>query len=622
MTTSDKSRPSSFLVICCLCTTLLSVVCYSVSFMRMAGELRAQNERILALEENRRKATTDIPLPKPSTPEILDVQPPSSSAQKRNPRAADSPAKGDNGVLSPKFIRQITKSVYAATHKICTSKSQICIKGQKGEPGDWNSISPNSLQPVKGEAGGVVTAPGIQVTPAVSTVGLSETVAFQCSPEKNVVAVISWSKEEGSLPAGRYFIVKGALYIRNTTVGDHGMYVCTIRTDQGTAQASVTLNVKARPLISLPAGPLLAESGKDVKLPQCQVIGYPPPVVSWTKLFGQLPGGRTIVQGHTLTITKADKKDSGTYICTASNAMGTSHSITSLVVNVMPQFTVKPPEKVELYHGQSVTLNCSADGHPVPRITWTRCKGDIPADRSEVGGGQLKINSLTAKDSGTYICSAQSEFVHRETEVQLIVKTARDCAELLSADFKESGVYTINPANKASFEVYCDMKTDGGGWTVFHKRFSGFVDFNKDWDEYKNGFGYVRGEFWLGNEKIHQLTEIPSQLRVEINTTSAGNRYAKYNNFTVTNEATNYTLFVGLYSGNADNRLRPHNGKSFSTKDRDNDESSGHCAQGNGGAWWYYSCSSCYLNSNYGNPYYWTWHYLRGSQMKLKPKSP
>lgn len=198
--------------------------------------------------------------------------------------------------------------------------------------------------------------------------------------------------------------------------------------DESTAKAQIpTFFCTARPLISLPAGPLLAESGKDVKLPQCQVIGYPPPVVSWTKLFGQLPGGRTTVQGHNLTITKADKKDSGTYICTASNAMGTSHSITSLVVNVMPQFTVKPPEKVELYHGQSVTLNCSADGHPVPSITWTRCKGDIPADRSEVGGGQLKINSLTAKDSGTYICSAQSEFVHRETEVQLIVKTGTCC---------------------------------------------------------------------------------------------------------------------------------------------------------------------------------------------------
>ena len=182
----------------------------------------------------------------------------------------------------------------------------------------------------------------------------------------------------------------------------------------------------ARPLISLPTGPIYSESGKEVKLPLCQVIGYPPPVVSWTKLFGDLPGGRATVHGHTLTIAKADKKDSGTYICTASNAMGTTHSMTSLVVNVVPQFTVKPPEKIELYHGQSVTLNCSAEGHPEPSITWTRCKGDIAADRSEMEGGQLKINSLTAKDSGTYICSAQSEFVHVETETQLIVKTGEN----------------------------------------------------------------------------------------------------------------------------------------------------------------------------------------------------
>ncbi|XP_078371600.1 angiopoietin-related protein 7-like [Oculina patagonica] len=402
------------------------------------------------------------------------------------------------------------------------------------------------------------------------------------------------------------------------------MYVCTIRTDQGTAQASVTLNVQARPLISLPNGPIYAESGKDVKLPKCRVIGYPPPVVSWTKLFDQLPSGRATVQGQTLTITKTDKKDAGTYICTATNAMGTSHAMTALIVNVVPQFTVKPPDKIELYHGQTVTLNCSADGHPLPSITWTRCKGNIPEERSQVEGGQLKINSLTAKDSGTYICSARSEFVHVETEVQLIVKTARDCAELFSAGFKESGVYTVNPTNKTSFEVYCDMKTDGGGWTVFHKRFNGFVGFYRGWDEYKNGFGDVRGEYWLGNEKIHQLTEIPSQLRVEINTTSGLQRYAKYGNFTVTNEASNYTLFVGFYSGSAPDYLKQYvNGMPFSTKDRDNDKSTGSdCAKAYG-AWWYSSCGTSHiLNAQYAGSYYrWNWD-LKESEMKLKPKSP
>ena len=41
--------------------------------------------------------------------------------------------------------------------------------------------------------------------------------------------------------------------------------------------------------------------------------------------------------------------------------MGTSHAMTTLIVNVVPQFSVKPPKKIERYHGHSVTLNCSAD---------------------------------------------------------------------------------------------------------------------------------------------------------------------------------------------------------------------------------------------------------------------
>ena len=105
--------------------------------------------------------------------------------------------------------------------------------------------------------------------------------------------------------------------------------------------------------------------------------------------------------------------------------MGTSHAMTTLIVNVMPQFTVKPPKKIERYHGQSVTLNCSADGQSVPNITWSRCNGELPRGRTRVKDGQLKIRSLKDEDSGIYICSARSGLLQVETEVQLIVKTGK-----------------------------------------------------------------------------------------------------------------------------------------------------------------------------------------------------
>ena len=70
-----------------------------------------------------------------------------------------------------------------------------------------------------------------------------------------------------------------------------------------------------------------------------------------------------------------------------------------------------------------------------------------------------------------------------------------------------SGVYNINFGNEVK-PVYCDMNTAGGGWTVIQRRgdFGNPQDyFLRNWNEYKNGFGDLREDHWLGLEKIHQL---------------------------------------------------------------------------------------------------------------------
>lgn len=60
------------------------------------------------------------------------------------------------------------------------------------------------------------------------------------------------------------------------------------------------------------------------------------------------------------------------------------------------------------------------------------------------------------------------------------------------------------------------METDGGGWTVIQRRKVGLISFSRDWKHYKEGFGSIQGDFWLGNEHIYRLSQRPTVLRVEL----------------------------------------------------------------------------------------------------------
>uniref|UniRef100_A0A1X7UM32 Fibrinogen C-terminal domain-containing protein n=1 Tax=Amphimedon queenslandica TaxID=400682 RepID=A0A1X7UM32_AMPQE len=174
-----------------------------------------------------------------------------------------------------------------------------------------------------------------------------------------------------------------------------------------------------------------------------------------------------------------------------------------------------------------------------------------------------------------------------------------DCKSLFEDGKNVSGVYTVNP-DGAPFEVYCDMETDGGGWTVFQRRQDGSVYFYRNWTNYKNGFGNFTGEFWLGLSKIHRLTKEGSDtLRVDLEDFDGNTAYAKFSTFSIGDESTDYTLTAEGYSGTAGNSLFWHNGRRFSTYDNDNDLSSSNCAQRKSGAWWYWDCERANLNGLY-----------------------
>ena len=87
--------------------------------------------------------------------------------------------------------------------------------------------------------------------------------------------------------------------------------------------------------------------------------------------------------------------------------------------------------------------------------------------------------------------------------------------------------------------------TPGRGWTIFQRRVDGSVDFYRKWTDYKNGFGNLTTEFWLGLDKIHRLSSGEQNvLRVDLESFENEKAYAVYESFSVGNESDGYRLNI------------------------------------------------------------------------------
>nr|CBM41041.1 fibrinogen-related protein 2 [Mytilus galloprovincialis] len=180
-----------------------------------------------------------------------------------------------------------------------------------------------------------------------------------------------------------------------------------------------------------------------------------------------------------------------------------------------------------------------------------------------------------------------------------------DCGDI---DIKRgSGVYKIYPegSGQAGFNVYCDMDSENvdGGWTVIQRRLNGEEYFFRGWRDYKEGFGTLQGEHWLGNAKLNILTSQANyELLIRMKTFENENGYARYSDFKVDDDASKFkmTLSKSSFTGNVGDSFGYHSGYKFSTKDQDNDVyTPGGCAVNHKAGWWYGSCHASNLNGLY-----------------------
>uniref|UniRef100_A0A8C6NZS1 Tenascin R n=1 Tax=Nothobranchius furzeri TaxID=105023 RepID=A0A8C6NZS1_NOTFU len=248
--------------------------------------------------------------------------------------------------------------------------------------------------------------------------------------------------------------------------------------------------------------------------------------------------------------------------------------------------------------------------------TWIRLEG-----LAEITEYTVKLQAARGLDTSAVV----------STTFTTGLRFTINCAQHLLNGENLSGVYTIyiNRDPSQGVQVFCDMTTDEGGWIVFQRRQNGLTDFSRKWSDYRVGFGNLEDEFWLGLDNIQRIAaQGRYELRIDMKD-GQESVYANYDKFSIGDARNLYKLRIGEYNGTAGDSLSYHQGRPFSTKDRDNDIAVTNCALSYKGAWWYKNCHRANLNGKYGesrhsqgiNWYHWKGHEfsIPFVEMKMRP---
>ena len=210
----------------------------------------------------------------------------------------------------------------------------------------------------------------------------------------------------------------------------------------------------------------------------------------------------------------------------------------------------------------------------------------------------------------------------------------RDCGQFQTRvleyspmDMLKSGVYGI-AAGGPRTPVFCDLTNNGGGWTVILRHNDNSIEFNRTWEQYKQGFGDAAGNLWLGNERLHQMTNNGTSYHLRIDMWNFDNKhsFAHYDHFRVGQESDFYRLRISGFKGMIKDSMTLHNNHPFSTFDKYGHAES-NCPKKWGGGWWFKNCYHAYLTGKMSKSGWkrsqWKteegWTYLKRVEMKLRP---
>ncbi|XP_041986457.1 uncharacterized protein LOC121738463 [Aricia agestis] len=294
----------------------------------------------------------------------------------------------------------------------------------------------------------------VEILPGQLKVLVGESAILSCSFKGKPTPEIVWMKNGHEIDEepDRVKITPGgessSLKIEDVRLEDEGRYSCEATNAHGRASTYARMTVITDKQVWAADAKLKRERSAGVEgdyPPQftmrlrdrrvqatypvrltCQVIGSPPPTVTWFK-----NGELVIVDGrhstsqdeffYTLEIAPTNLDDGGVYEAMARNGCGAISCRCSLVVDkgirayVAPEFCCGLEPLYRLKEGEELRIAAMVEAYPSVGVAWYRDGVRLRPSRRAImtldrdGQIELAVASVTSRDAGVYSCTASNE---------------------------------------------------------------------------------------------------------------------------------------------------------------------------------------------------------------------
>ncbi|XP_033105528.1 hemicentin-1-like isoform X2 [Anneissia japonica] len=280
----------------------------------------------------------------------------------------------------------------------------------------------------------VKVRPDFVVFPNDLELAVYEELELNCKAIGTPTPEITWKVNNTIIP-GTVSINGSSTYrIVNVMKEDAGKYTCVAENSAGSRIADAVVRIRVPPRIMKQPPRSWTAVPMSVTMFDCDVIGFPEPRVMWFKDGEPVSLDNRIVRAdnNSLVIHDTNEVDSGVYRCVGINEAGEASVISELRVSYPPQFLIEPVA-ASASLGELIRLDCTAQGIPIPVMTWhAELIGRpgsyiINADRQSqqfniLSNNSLVIVSAQLEDSGIYTCKASNEFDSILSSAQVTIR--------------------------------------------------------------------------------------------------------------------------------------------------------------------------------------------------------